>query len=150
MPRDRENDAAWSRLLAEKKLDLASAQFPIPLKMTDLKKAGQREPRLMLSLDTRDKWPKPLRDHDVFPLGVSNTEILLLKGDAWFDFPAAKAAKREYRCRLPFQLVSSTIGQGENAHIMRLETSGFLKEFVGAKAYYRLRVASASRLRLKC
>lgn len=133
MVRDRQNDSAWSRLLAGLQIDLSKATYPVPLTMRDLKEQGKREPRLMLSMDSREKWPAPLREHGVFPLSVSTTNLFLVKGDAWFDFPSASSPKREFKARLPFQLVSSTIGKGENAHIMRLETSGFLKEFLGAK-----------------
>lgn len=132
MPKERRGDIAWRRLLEAKGIDLATADLPIALTMEELKTLGGREPRLMLSMDTRHKWPSPLREHGVFPLSNSTSTVVLVSGDGWFDLPEPSDSPREFRARLPFQLASSTIGRGENAHIMRLETSGFLSEFLGA------------------
>ena len=99
--------------------------------MDELKLLTGREPRLLLSMDTRDKCPHPLADHGVFPLSISTKEFMLLRGDGWYDFPIVKTRK-SYEARLPIELAASTIARGENAHIMRLETSGYLQEFLGS------------------
>lgn len=123
---------AWQRFLESQSLNLATARLPQTFTHEGLAKATGREPRLLLSMDEREKWPAPLRKHGVFPISVSSREFALVRGDAWFDLPALKGPPREISARLPFNLASATIGRGENTHIMRLETSGFLKDFLGA------------------
>lgn len=123
---------AWRRFLQDQGVDLATARLPQTFTHERLAQVTGREPRLLLSMDERDKWPSALREHGVFPISVSNREFALVRGDAWFDLPTLKAPLRQVNARLPFNLASATIGRGENTHIMRLETSGFLKEFLGA------------------
>lgn len=130
------SDVAWERILNAKNIELDRATFPIELSMKELETLGGRQPRLMLSMDERSKWPEVLRQHRVFPLSVSKTRLALIRGDPYHDFPAVKTAPVSYEARLPIRFVSDMLGQGENAHIMRLHTAGFLQHFLGGPLLY--------------
>ena len=82
------NAAGWQKLFD--KLDISEKlQNTGSFKLTadQIRRIGQREPRLMTKFDSRNHRPKVLSQARVTILPITNGEYLLLRGDGYFDIP---------------------------------------------------------------
>jgi len=82
------NAAGWQKLF-DKLHIREKLQETGKLRITadQIRKIGQREPRLMTKFDSRNHRPKALSQIGVTILPVTNGEYLLLRGDGYLDIP---------------------------------------------------------------
>jgi hypothetical protein len=88
MPEASPNSVGWKKLFDKFpiKEKLRSAGI-FTLSAGQIKKYGEREPRLMTKFDSRKHRPKLLIENNITILPVTNGEYVLLRGDGYFAIP---------------------------------------------------------------
>lgn len=128
-----QNDIAWKRYIAEKRLPLDGRTHRITA--NDLKTVTGREPRLMTKFDTPEQLPSLLRDNGYAVMAITNGEYLLFKGSIFFSLQKCKQ-KIRFQSRVNFPLVTVGRGTGESEYLDNAFNSGVLAEFTQSKQLY--------------
>ncbi|NLZ26345.1 MAG: hypothetical protein GX884_02070 [Chloroflexi bacterium] len=90
-----ENDRAWYRFFENRDFfEQLITNKEIIVSSTELKKFGEREPRLMAKIDTREELPSIFRKFNISLLPIQNKQYLLFIDDSkslFYEFPTLHA-----------------------------------------------------------
>lgn len=124
---------AWDELFSVLKLQerLEESDY-VTLSAEQIKSITRREPRLMTKFDTRESRPNRLLGVTILPL--SNGEYALLRGDGYFDVPAADTVKVWAKSTAQPMLVTLPWETGPCSESQALDmaaAAGILDDFLG-------------------
>lgn len=134
------SDSAWKRYFEE---TLALSEIErngfVYVSASDLKRYGQREPRLMAKQDTLSTRPKVFRDHNLTIFPVQNGQYIIFhdqEEQSYFDFGASldRLPVKEYRTPVDFQQYDSLPSAqfSESQAIDYAYLASLIKTFTGA------------------
>ncbi|WP_416838757.1 type II restriction enzyme [Haloferax sp. DFSO52] len=104
----------------------------------DIKYAtGDREPRLVCSMDSRSSVPPVLKNDDLFVLPVRNGVYRLVQGKGYEELPFIDGAPTSWNNKIAFDLVTRHGGEGEDPHLLHAYNTGLLSNFLGIDELYQ-------------
>ena len=112
-------DASPAKLTADM-IKQATQGFP---------KTSDREPRIIMKIDSREDLPDVLSDNGLFVLPVKNGEYVVVKGEGYFDLHPLPACQ-SFTSTLDFELKSAKVGASEMQHLDYAFNTGLMHHFL--------------------
>lgn len=126
---------AWSKILQNKELSFENG-VSSPITAREIKRLSGEEPRLVSSMDSRNKLPPILKEKGFFVLPVKNGVYKLVKGDGFHDLEPIDGSPAVHESTLPFELATAT-GQGEDRFVRYSYNTGLLSRFTGINKLFQ-------------
>lgn len=103
----------------------------------DVKRITHEEPRLMASMDTKERLPSIFAERGLFVLPVSNRQYAIVRGRGYQQLEDV-GEPRSFESRLPFEMSALAYGTGETGRILHAFHSGVLHDFTAVPEMYQV------------
>jgi hypothetical protein len=124
----------WADVVREMGLDLSKPLNYVSA--AEVKRITHEEPRLMASMDSRERLPSVFSERGLFVLPVSNGRYAIVRGRGYQELEDV-GEPRPFASRLPFELSALAYGTGETGRILHAFHSGVLTDFTGVPEMYQ-------------
>lgn len=125
----------WAEVVREMGLDLSKPLNYVSA--VDVKRIAHEEPRLMASMDSRERLPLIFAERGLFVLPVSNGRYAIVRGKGYHELEDV-GEPRKFEARLPFELSALTYGTGETGRILHAFHSGILTDFTAVPQMFQV------------
>lgn len=132
------SNISWDKIFKDLNLDthdfnispyyLSADQIKIACQ--NFKKTAEKEVRILCKQDTRESRPEVFKKRSLFLLPVKNGRYVIIKGEGYVDIPDIVTDAVSFKSKLPFEPVTSTIGDSEMQHVDYAFATGLIQEFV--------------------
>ena len=130
------SELAWRKIFEDYLMQHNFDASPAELTADMIKQATQgfsktsdREPRLIMKIDSREDLPEVLSDNGLFVLPVKNGEYVVVKGEGYFDLHPLPE-RQSFTSTLDFELKSAKVGSSEMQHLDYAFNTGLLHHFL--------------------
>lgn len=124
----------WADVVREMSLDLSKSLNYVSA--AEVKRITHEEPRLMASMDSRERLPSVFAERGLFVLPVSNGRYAIVRGRGYQELEGVGEPRR-FESRLPFELSALAYGTGETGRILHAFHSGVLGDFTAVPEMYQ-------------
>jgi hypothetical protein len=125
----------WADVVREMGLDLSKPLNYVSA--TEVKRITHEEPRLMASMDSRERLPSVFAERGLFVLPVSNGRYAIVRGRGYQELEDL-GEPRTFQSRLPFEMTALAYGTGETGRILHAFHSGVLNDFTAVPEMYQV------------
>jgi len=132
MPRKQDK---WEDVVAELGLDLSQPLNYVSA--SDVKRISHEEPRLMASMDSKERLPAIFLQRGLFVLPVSSNRYAIVRGKGYEELDDV-GEPRKFESRLPFDLTALAYGTGETGRILHAFHAGVLNDFSAVPEMYQV------------
>lgn len=91
---------------------------------------SDREVRVLVKQDTRERRPDVFVENGLFILPIKNGTFALVKGEGYIDIPEITEKPRIYTSKLDFELETSLAGNSEMQHLDFAYASSLIRTFL--------------------
>ncbi len=124
----------WEEIIKKKSFDL-DREFNF-ITANEIKAITGAEPRILAKFDSSDELPPSFKEYGIFILPVKNKQYVLIKGKGYHNLEKMDEKPKIFKSRLPFELISSSIGVSEMQHIDYAFNSGLIENFANCGNLY--------------
>lgn len=96
----------------------------------EFRNTGDREPRILCKQDTREDRPAVFVKNNLFLLPVKNGVYNIVHGEGYVDIPTIPGEPKDYKSKLTFELISSTVGDSEMQHLDYAYATSLVRTFM--------------------
>lgn len=128
-------EQAWSKIREQKDIEWENG-VSSKISSSDIKEITGEEPRLVSSMDSRDKVPEALAKDDLFVLPVNNGEYKLVEGKGYHNLEPMEDEPIVHESSIPFELATTT-GESEDRYVKHAFNTGLISRFTGINQLFQ-------------